>query len=292
MAVQAQVRYLNEAWRGRADIPEIGDRESRRANTAKHVVDIHDARPRLASGDIDLDVNGFALLPHVSKVGDFTDDAEIKAVYYPEMIALAKRVTGAVEAFVIQHVLRTEDRTDFNKAYARFLHCDYSLDGARAAAERVLAKRGLAPADYANNDFAWYNAWQPFDHPALCNPLALVDAASVPPEDLVDYRYTGYANARRTAAGAGAGNAGPKTGEEAEAAMAGKSSMPARNPAHRFYYVPNMAPDELLFFKQLDTRRRGGACPHTSFDDPTSPPDAPPRRSIETRLMAVFAPAA
>ena len=291
MAVQAQVRYLNEAWRDRADVPEIGDRASRRANTAKHVVAIHDARPRLESGEIDLDVNGFALLPHVTKVRDFNDDAQIKAVYYPEMIALAKRATGAVEAFVIQHVLRTEDRTDFNKAYARFLHCDYSLKGARAAAERVLAKRGLALGDYAGKHFAWYNAWQPFDHPALRNPLALVDAASVPPEDLVDYRYTGYANARRAAA-AGAGNGRAQGGDAAEAAMEGKSSMPARNPAHRFYYVPNMAPDELLFFKQLDTRRRGGACPHTSFDDPTSPPDAPPRRSIETRVMAVFAPAA
>lgn len=292
MTVQAQVRYLKDEWRGRRDMPSIGDRETRRANTAKHAVAIHDARPRLAAGDIDLDVNGFALLRHCPQVGNFQDAAEVQSIYYPEIEALVKRHTGAVAVFVTQHLVRTEDTRDFNKAYARFLHCDYSLDGARAAAERVLAKRGLAPADYANNDFAWYNAWQPFDHPALCNPLALVDAASVPPEDLVDYRYTGYANARRTAAAAGAGNAGPATGEEAEAAMAGKSSMPARNPAHRFYYVPNMAPDELLFFKQLDTRRRGGACPHTSFDDPTSPPDAPPRRSIETRLMAVFAPAA
>ena len=44
--------------------------------------------------------------------------------------------------------------------------------------------------------------------------------------------------------------------------------------------------------QQLDTRRCGGACPHTSFDDPTTPPDAPPRRSVEVRLMAAFAPVA
>ena len=276
MAVQAQVRYLNEEWRQRVDIPEIGDRESRRANTAKHLVTIHDARPPLERGEIDLDANGFALLRHVSAVQDFNDDAQIKAVYYPEIVDLAKRTTGATEAFVIQHVLRTEDRTDFNKAYARFLHCDYSLANARQAAEQVLAKRNLPLADYRDMEFAWYNAWQPFDHTALANPLALVDAATVPLADLVDYRYTGYAKmpaANRTAP-----------------AMNSTSAMPARNPAHRFYYVPDMATDELLFFKQLDTRRPGGACPHTSFDDPTSPPDAPPRRSIETRLMAVFAP--
>ena len=277
MAVQAQVRYLREEWRQRRGIPEIGDRESRRANTAKHTVAVHDARPALERGEIDLDANGFALLRHVSAVGDFHDEAEVRARYYPEMVALAKAATGAAEAFVIQHLLRTEDRSDFNKAYARFLHCDYGMDDARAAAERVLAKRGLSLAAYQDKHFAWYNAWQPFDYPARRNPLALVDAASVPLADLVDYRYTGYS-------AKGTGGQGAATGFD------GKSSMPARNPAHRFYYVPNMATDEVLFFKQLDTRRPGGACPHTSFDDPASPPDAPPRRSIETRLMAVFAP--
>ena len=277
MTVQAQVRYLREEWRQRSGIPEIGDRESRRANTAKHTVAIHDARPALARGDIDLDANGFALLRHVSRTRAFRDEAEVKAVYYPEMIALAKAATGAQEVFVIQHLLRTEDRTDFNKAYARFLHCDYGMDDARAAAERLLAKRGVALAGYQHRHFAWYNAWQPFDNPAQRNPLALVDAATVPLADLVDYRYTGYA-------AKGVGAQGAATGFDS------KSSMPARNAAHRFYYVPNMGTDEVLLFKQLDTRRRGGACPHTSFDDPGSAPDAPPRRSIETRLMAMFAP--
>ena len=277
MTVQAQVRYLRDEWRQRRGIPEIGDRESRRANTAKHMVAINDARPALERGEIDLDANGFALLRHVSSVGDFRDDAEVKTVYYPEMIALAKAATGAQEVLVIQHLLRTEDRTDFNKAYARFLHCDYSMNDAQAAAERLLAKRGVPLADYRHRHFAWYNAWQPFDHPARRNPLALVDAASVPLADLMDYRYTGYSAKSADAQGAATG-------------FDSKSSMPARNAAHRFYYVPNMATDEVLLFKQLDTRRRGGACPHTSFDDPGSPLDAPPRRSIETRLMAVFAP--
>ena len=269
MAIQAQVRYLNEEWRQRDDMPSIGDRESRRNNTSKHVVSIHDARAKLERGEIGLDANGFTLLRHESAVLDFHDDAQVRTVYYPEIVALAKRVTGAAEVFITQHVVRTEDRADFNKAYARFLHCDYSLADARASAVKLLNKQGRTAADYDGRDFAWYNAWQPFDNVVLRNPLALVDAASLPMDDIVDYQYTGYSK----------GNA---------EAMEGKSSMPAHNPAHRFYYVSRMAPDEVLFFKQLDTRRSGGACPHTSFDDPDSPPDAPPRRSIETRLMVVF----
>ena len=271
MAVEAQVRYLNEEWRDRDDMPRIGDRQSRRANTSKRTVSIHDARAKLQAGEIDLDTNGFTLLRHVSQTGDFHDDAEVKAVYYPEIKALVARVTGASEVLITQHVVRTEDTTDFNKAYARFLHCDYSLDDAQGAARRMLTKRGLSIADYEDKEFAWYNAWQPFDHHVRKNPLALVDAASLPVADIVDYQYTGYAGRAQD-------------GDMSE----GKSAMPAYNPAHRFYYVADMATDELLLFKQLDSRRPGGACPHTSFDDPSSPADAPPRRSIETRLMAVF----
>ena len=270
MPVQAQVRYLNDEWRHRQDTPQIGDRESRRANTSKHVVSIHDARPKLERGEIDLDANGFTLLRLESAVADFQDEAEVKAVYYPEITALAKRVTGAVEVFITQHLIRTEDKSDFNKAYARFLHCDYSLKDAHASARRILSKRGRAEADYEGMDFAWYNAWQPFDNVVRRNPLALVDAASLAMDDIVDYQYTGYLQLPAND-------------------MEGKSSMPAHNPEHRFYYVSRMAPEEVLFFKQLDTRRPGGACPHTSFDDPDTPSEAPPRRSIETRLMAVFA---
>ena len=50
-----------------------------------------------------------------------------------------------------------------------------------------------------------------------------------------------------------------------------------------------MTPDEILVFKQMDGRKnRSVYCPHTSFDIPDTPEDAPPRRSIEGRLLAVF----
>ncbi len=264
MAIRADVRYLNAEWRDRTEIPVVGDRDSRRANTAKHPVEIHDARGPLASGEISLDVNGFSLLRHTSAVRDFNDDEEVRRIYYPEIIALAKRTTGASEVIITQHVVRTEDTSDFNKAYARFVHCDYTLDAPRDLAKRAFAKRDLDSGDYANHEFAWFNSWQPFDHAAERNPLAVVDASTVNAKDVVAYYYTGY---------------GSK----------GKSGMPIRNPHHRFYYVPKMRTDELLFIKQLDTRQGvSRVCPHTSFDDPTSPQNAPPRRSIEVRMIAVL----
>jgi hypothetical protein len=59
------------------------------------------------------------------------------------------------------------------------------------------------------------------------------------------------------------------------------------NPAHRWFYVPEMRADEALLLKCYDSaadgRTRFG--PHTAFVDPTTPADAPPRESIELRTL-------
>ncbi len=64
------------------------------------------------------------------------------------------------------------------------------------------------------------------------------------------------------------------------------------NPAHEWYYVPEMRRTEGLLLKIADTRTDIPArfMPHTSFTDPTTPPDARPRESIELRTL-VFHPA-
>ncbi len=64
----------------------------------------------------------------------------------------------------------------------------------------------------------------------------------------------------------------------------------AYSPAHRWYYYPRMRPDELLVFKLCDSdRSRPQLTAHTAFDDPSSRPGAPPRRSLEIRTISFFA---
>jgi hypothetical protein len=59
------------------------------------------------------------------------------------------------------------------------------------------------------------------------------------------------------------------------------------NPNHRWFYFPEMTPDEALLLTCYDSatdgRTRFG--PHTAFVDPTTPTDAPPRESIELRTL-------
>ena len=59
--------------------------------------------------------------------------------------------------------------------------------------------------------------------------------------------------------------------------------------ARRWYYAKAMETDEVYVFVCYDSREDGRArfTPHTSFDDPTCPPDAPERESIEIRAYAL-----
>ncbi len=61
------------------------------------------------------------------------------------------------------------------------------------------------------------------------------------------------------------------------------------SPRHRWWYAPQMAPEEILAFRLFDTdEKRLQWTGHTAFDDPTSPADARPRESMEIRTISFF----
>jgi FtsP/CotA-like multicopper oxidase with cupredoxin domain len=63
------------------------------------------------------------------------------------------------------------------------------------------------------------------------------------------------------------------------------------NPAQRWYYFPRMQADEAVLIRCFDSAQSGAArfSAHGAFEDPASPPDAPPRESIEVRTLVFFA---
>ena len=267
--IEAEVRYLRAEWKGRAATPSIGDRASRHANTVKHRVCVNDAR---AHSDLHLDTSGFVLIDHETAVRDFHDAAELRETYHAEVVAVVQPLTGADATFVESHTIRTEETRAFNTAYARFVHCDYSLKGAADRSRRALERYRGSLDPTRQWAFAWYNTWQPIERAAHRNPLALIDARSLDPSDVLDYFYTG-----------------PKQGQQGRTrAGASPASMPIFNPRQRFCYFPRMRTDEMIVFKQLDTRRhRAACCPHTSIDV-DAPADTPGRRSIEVRVACAF----
>ncbi len=262
--VQAKVRYLNPEWKGRNERPRIGSRESRHAHTTPYEVCIADARPTQERGDLALDRNGFVLVGHRSAVRDFRDDAEVRRTYYEEMRAVLLGLTGADQVVTLQHLRRTEDSRDFNSAYARYVHCDFSEEVGASTARRLLVSGGYSRDEAERCSFAMYNVWQPIEREVQQNPLTMIDSRTLKVEDLVEYTYTATA-------------------------ADGVAVMPIHDPGHRFHYFPRMRPDEAIVFKQLDSRSdRARFCPHTSFHDPGAPANALGRRSIELRLVCGF----
>src|SRR4029079_10303599 len=125
-------------------------------------VRVHNARPYV--NDLSLDRQAFILTAHDTKVCDFYDEAELKAVYFAEVEALIKRETGASKVVVFDHTVRTGDRAVERglRTPVQSVHNDYTEN---SGPQRV---RDLLPPDEAearlNKRFAEYNVWRHIDH--------------------------------------------------------------------------------------------------------------------------------
>ena len=262
--VESQIAFVNEEWREQSDLPRIYNRESRHANTTRHDVIIHNAR--LNEDEYDLDSCGYALINHRTEVTDFRDKEVIADQYFPEMKKVILDLTGAHAAFSFPfYQVRSKNPANFFDAYSLYMHCDFSPDTWLQFAQHIVKESGTSE-EYPEEswDFALYNFWRPIENPVEKDPLVLIDARTVDRKDIINYRLI-------------------EEGDKAQAAV------PLFNKNQRYCYFPQMNPDEVLVFKQLDSRiEKSLVCPHTSFIDPTAAADAAERHSIDIRFMCVF----
>jgi len=229
-----------------------------------HNVAIHDGRP--VAGAFHLDREGFRFLRHDTRVMDFYDEAEIRAVYYPEMEELIRRETGAARVVVFDHTVRTADEAVQAargvREPVRRVHNDYTEWSGPQRLRDVLPDEAEA---LMRRRFAIVQTWRPIRLPIATAPLAMCDATTIAPEDMVvaERRYPD---------------------------RVGQTFAVKHNPSHRWYWIPRMRREEAFVFKVYDSARDGRArwTAHTAFDNPLAPPDAPPRESIEIRTLALF----
>lgn len=266
--VEASLNYLvptTEKPVAYAYTPPPGVPQTTRRNDPKTVT-IYDARPIL--DQLSLDTQGFVLTQHESKVVDFYDAAEVREVYYPEVEQLLKEKTGAVKVLIFDHVVRcaAKSRPGENavREPARLVHNDYSF---KSAPRRVRDHLPDEAGTLLQNRFAEINVWRAISGPIQESPLTLCDARSLTEQDTVPTDLV-YPN------------------------RVGETYSFTYNPNHKWFYFPNMQRDEALLLKCYDSKEDGRArfTAHTSFEDPTSPPDAAPRESIEVRALIFFAP--
>jgi len=237
------------------------------AHYAPHQVEIRDIRA--GAENFDLDREGFAVVAHDSAVKDFWNETEIRDIYYAEAARLISDVTGADRVFVFDHTLRrrvpgADDRApDAPRQPATRVHVDQT---AKSGAQRV---RDLLPDEaerLLRGRVQIINLWRPLRGPLWDSPLALCDAQSVAPADLIpsDLVYPD---------------------------RVGETYAVAYNENQRWFYLRGMRPSEALLLKCYDSATDGRArfAPHTAFIDPTAPTDAPPRESIELRTLVFHA---
>ena len=240
-----------------------------------HRVTIHDARPIRAG--LSLDMQGFVLVDHGSAVRDFWDEDELRAVHYAEAQRLVRAATGARHALVFDHTLRRRapgrpplDGNGGSFAAVREpvgrVHADYTSISARDRMCQLLGAAEAADRMYCR--FAIVGLWRPTNRqPLLDAPLAVCDARSVGANDMVPNEVI-YRDRR------------------------GETCIGIHNPEHRWFFFPAQRRDEVIVFKNFDsaagTQGIAGVVPHTAFDDPTAPADAPLRESIELRAFAFF----
>jgi hypothetical protein len=224
---------------------------------------------RTTMENFSLDKQGFELRRHETSVVDFYDREEVKRVYYPEVERLLKAATGAAKVVIFDHQVRCLPMAQRGergaREYAKTVHNDYT---ANSGPRRVRDHLPLAEAEeLLKHRFAEINVWRPIRGPVESSPLAVCDARSIEPEDFVpsDLVYP------------------DKVGE---------TYRFKHNPDHRWFYFPYLERTEAILLKCYDSKEDGRArfTAHTSFEDPTSGPEAAPRESIEVRAL-VFWPA-
>ena len=252
----------------------VGD--GREVNTGvfePHQVFVHNAR--CAASPKTLGTCGFQLVPHESAV-DFYDDAGAEAAYAAEIEPLLLQLTGADRAVLFGARRRhlTRSRGEVLPA-ASDVHVDYAAVDSQSLAQALLGAEARDGMPYRR--FMAVNLWRELTPPPQDRPLAICDASSV-------VTQSGVPNALVQV-----------TVMPPREEMLSEPPDGARNgflfhfdPAHRWFYYPDMTPGEVVLFKLYDSIESGPwRCPHVSFADPTVK-DAPPRESYEIRSFVYF----
>ncbi len=272
---------------------------------------VHDARRRAPTARCTLAQNGFEMRAHslATPAVDFLNHKQVVCTYYPQCVEIVREATGASFVAAFDHNVRSAAGKQRNRRIqggqqvqgpAHVVHGDYTLTSAPQRLRDLTKSTGTNDTFHsflpdgeslldaseverllADGRFAIINVWRNIaQDPVESDPLALCDATSVRPENLVVFEIHYH----------------DRIGENYFAKYADY---------HQWYFYPGLTRDEVLLIKQWDSfgelARSNGAnrdavapdapCTfsfHSAFDDPTTPPDAPERWSIEVRCVALY----
>ena len=238
---------------------------------ASHAIVVRNAR--LLDPPPTLDSHGFQLVSAPTRL-DLMKTEVVAGAFYEECRQLLLAATGCEEVRGGAHEYRSgfggatgargvkPTPNGSGGAYAQGIHADMCA----AVEDRFLR---LIPDQ---RHFESINIWRSAKPETIrMMPLAVCDMRSVQPDDIVfgDGQNTG--NIKQY--------------------MKVVDQRLIHGAHQRWYYFPNMTADEVLLFRQYDTRQEAlnlRTVFHTAVADPATPADAPMRFTIEVRMQAIY----
>ena len=274
-SVTARIAYLAEGEgpvHYRTYVPATG-RQSETPPKRHYEMPIYDCRP--VAAELSIDAEGFAVCEPPSAIADFYDEALVRREYLPTVERAMRDATGAAAVLAFDHNVRSANAARETRPGVRepvdMAHNDYTESSGPRRIREILADRDRL--DLAGRPAALVNAWRPIRGPVRDVPLTICEASRVAESDFVATPIEHFRN-----------------DDFATPSHMGEIYSFRHRPEHRWYYVRDMRPEEMLLLKCFDTRRDGRAryTAHTGFVNPECPPGTPGRESIEVRTLVVF----
>ena len=221
---------------------------------------------------------GFQLVQHNTSMttNDFynnTNDS-ITTIYYNEICQLLKDTTNATDCIIYHHQIRNNDKknTTINgttiSEYVTTVHTDYTS----YSANHLFLSLYQSEKQPKKGRYAIINAWRNISNiPIEQNDIAICDERSlVKPDDYIELEFTNN-----------------------NYNILQYRLNDSNSKQHHWYYYPKMTKDEVLLFKQYDSKTNIGGrfCFHTSLNSKVSLDDISPlatRESIEVRAILFF----
>ena len=211
---------------------------------------------------LSIDREGFELVRHTTGVADLYDDTQVDNRYIPEIEALLRHRFAADRVVIFDATRRSDGgagaaNRDGPRGPARRVHVDYT-------AKDILGEAEAARLGASGARIIQVNVWRPIRGPVRRSPLALADASTVRAHELI-------------------------ATDQVFPDRVGEIYHLAHAPSQRWYFAPNMTPDEVLLIKGWDSVDDGRAqfTPHSAFGLPAMDETAPPRESIEVRALVI-----
>lgn len=232
-------------------------------------VEIHDGWSK--AKEFTLDKNGFELREDLRTGFEaWDDDAKVAEEFYPEVVEFLKKTQGARRVLVFDHTIRTEKNAEkklttetatSQRAPVMLVHCDYTSESGPLRVQQLLPTEATALLE---RRVAFINVWKPIRNTVEERPLAMADVTSTPTSDFfkLHLRYRD---------------------------RDGENYVMKYSDSHRWFYFPLMTPEQVVLLKTFDSEEGVARfVGHSAFVDPTSPPDAKTRESVEVRTICFF----